>query len=594
MRPQSAILVISAMMLAWSAPGRGDVVEQADKSLRGGDFATTQALMAKEVEVNPGHEEAYILLARAYEKLGDKENAAKTWAELKRISADPDRVRTARLGVIRNRGLYKPKTPKADWKDDPFKVDIGAVDWRGLGVVENEQYDGIRPPLWAEGTHFAVFACNQRLAETVLDLTEQYLNFLTEKFLDGRGWAVRIPILMYKNHDDYVRVGKNMEWSGGVTVQDQHGFGRTDHVALFALDQSGKLDKEMILNTLPHELTHVVMNEFFGAQGVPRWLNEAIARRLEQVRDHYLEAARMGRGVSAGRYYRFRDLFEADSYPDGDSRKLLFYEQSATIVLYLLEQGPDAMLAFLEQLRDGKGHDAAVAAALGIPEQGAIEVLETRWVKWSKDLYAQYLNDKEKEDVTEAATLDDGTLTDAFDELASVDKVETWHDIATSTLDAFRSQGDAHHEWAVANSRLTCATKHRVGGSILGIRTDDEPPMVLRCRVRATENPPSAGAVFGITMLDHRGDDTGIQVLVLLRDKRVHQLTCTVVDDITAYLDGQRMGRARALRSDLIDEDIYYPLGFVAYHPIEVWDIQTGLITGFDAVAEDKKDGGNP
>jgi len=591
MSRNSMTIVLVAILFSPLAALRADVIAEAEKSFQDGDFETAKSLASKEIEENPGHEEAYILLAKALEELGDKKEAAETWAALKRISNVEDRVRTARLGVIRNRGLYKPGTFKSDWKDDPFKVDIGAVDWRGLGVVENANYDGIRPPLWKEGTHFVVFACNQRLADVVLDLTEQYLEFLTEKFLDGRGWAARIPILIYKDHSDYVSVGKNMEWSGGVTVGDSHGFGGTELVALFALDRAGNFDKEMFLSTLPHELTHVVIDEFFGAQPVPRWLHEALARRLEQERDHYKEAAKVGRDVLAGNYFRFRDLFAAQVYPDGRSRLLLFYEQSATIVLFLLEQGPDAMLAFLEALRDGKGHDVAVAAALGIPEEGAIEELETRWVQWSKELYAAYLKDEETGNVVTAKELDEGVVAPVFDELATANGISNWTEIATGSLDAFRGLGDSRKEWASENDRLVCKISNPVGGSLLGIRTDDEPPMVLKCRVRATETPPGDGALFGVSMLDHRGDDTGISVLVRLRDKRAHQLTCVVADNISVYLDDQQMGKTRALRADLIDEDIYYPLALLAYNPVEVWDIRTGLIKEFADPAPPTTDG---
>lgn len=589
MRRRTGLWMMAMLVCCLSAVTLANVIDEANKSFVDGDYATVKALMMREVEANPGHEEAYILLAKAHEKLGEKQEAAAAWSALKRISNLEDRVRMARLGILRNRGLYKPDKPKSDWKEDPFKVDLGSVDWRGLGVVENSTYDGITPPLWAEGTHFVVFTCNQRLADVVLDLTEQYLEFLTEKFLDGRGWAARIPILIYKDHSDYVSVGKNMEWSGGVTIGDRHGFGGTERVALYALNRSGEFDKNMFLDTLPHELTHVVINEFFGSQGVPRWLNEALARRLEQERDHYMEAAKVGRGVLAGEYFRLRDLFAAKAYPDGDSKLLLFYEQSATVVLFLLEQGPDAMLAFLEALRDGKGHDAAVAAALGIDEEGAIEVLETRWVEWSKNLYAQYLNDQENADTIEAEPLSGDAITTPFDGLATVESVSSWTDVPTTTLDGFRGLGDSRKEWSIADNRLRCSVMGRADGSILGIRTDDEPPMVLELRIRATENPPSKGALFGIAMLDHRGDDTGIQVMVRLRDKRGHKLTCVVADDITVYLDEERMGQARALRSDLIDEDIYHPLGLVAYHPVEIWNIRTGLIQEF--VESKPKDG---
>ena len=46
---------------------------------------------------------------------------------------------------------------------------------------------------------------------------------------------------------------------------------------------------------MPHEITHMVTHEFFGAQNLPRWLDEGMSRRSEQTRKHYEEASKTGR-----------------------------------------------------------------------------------------------------------------------------------------------------------------------------------------------------------------------------------------------------------------------------------------------------------
>lgn len=580
------------LLLFAAQPSRGNVLEEAQKALDSGDTATAISLMVKEIESNPGFEEAYVVLGHAYEAKDDKKNAEDIWGRLKKITRDEDRRMTARLGLLRTRGPYAPPKEKgASWDDDPFKVDVGRLDWRGLDQLDPKAYINGFPPFWKETKHFVVFANSQQVADFGADLSEKYMAFLMEKFLDGRAWAFRVPVLIYKDHNDYVSVGGNPASSGGVTFSNH--LGKSTRVSLFLLGENNQIDRTNLEETLPHELTHVVVNEFFGAQEIPRWLHEALARRMEQTRNHYEEAAKTGRDVVAGEYYRFRDLFDATEYPDGFFRVWRFYEQSATIVLYLLEQGPESMLAFLQALKDQKGHDAAVAAALGIPEDGAVEELEKRWVEWMKQLYVQYLAAEENKDVLKAEALSGETLPGAIDELATSEKIGKWNPVSTDSLDTFKGVGDARKLWKSEGGRIKCEIKDRSTGSALGVRTNDEAPLVLRCKFRATELS-AARSALGIAMLDHRGDDTGIQVLTPLDDRMEHQLVCVVTDTITLYVDGKRVGRAPAIRASELDEDIDFPLAFVAYSPVEIWDVETAMIEEFAARTADATSNGAP
>jgi len=584
---RTPVRLMAVALLAMTVSASAAVIDEARKSYESGDYATAKALLTREIEKNPGFEEAYELLALTCEALDENEQAADTWRQLKTISQDEERIKKARLGLLRARGPFRPETPDDEWSEDPFKVDVGRVDWRGLEEIEDSNYRGIVPPLCDESRHFVVCACNSRMVEVGMYLSEKYLEFLLDKFLDGRAWALRVPVLIYKDHNDYVNVGKNPSSSAGVTFSDH--LGKSRRVALYMLDD-GELDRDSIEGTLPHELTHVVINEFFGAQETPRWLHEAIARRLEQTRDHYAEAAKTGRDALAGEYYRFRDLFSAENYPNGSFRTWRFYEQSATIVLFLLEHGPESMLAFLEALKDQKGHDAAAAAALGIPEEGAVEELEARWVEWMKNLYIRYLGDEETEGLVEASPVDLSTLTEPFDELMTADHVSNWTEISTDTMDKFKGIGHSREDWEVDRGRLVCDVRGRASGSALAVRADEEPPMVFEFKLRATESPGWDGTIFGVSMLDHRGDDTGIQVMAPLADKRVHNVRCVVGEDISLYLDDKRVGRAPAIRAEDINEDIDHPLALVAYSPVEVWDIRAGLIEEFVYLKEGKDD----
>ncbi len=582
--------LVGLLSLVAAIPAQAEVVEEAQKLLDAGDAKSAAQMMTAEVEKNPGHEEAYVVLAQAYEKTGDNDKAAETWQLLKEITHVEERLDLARRGIIRARGPIEPPTDSSEWKDDPYKVDVGDVEWKELEKVGEARYQDKRPFYYEESRHFAVFAVTEEMAKTGAMLCEKYLSFLLDKYLDGKAWALRLPILIYKNHGDYVSMGGYPDFSAGVTYSDPI-LGSPLHIALYMLDEDGNFDHDAVEGTLPHELTHMVVHEYFGAGDLGRWIDEGMARRMEQTRNHYEGAAKIGRDALAGEYYRFRDLFNMPDYPEGFFRAYRFYEQSASIVLYLLEQGPEALRTFLEALKNGEGYDAAVTAVFpDIPKENAVEEFEKRWVEWVERRYVQVLAKEDERNVIEASTLPDSPFAPRFDEIATADAIKTWTSISTDSLDKFHGLGESQKEWSAVDGRLVCQVEQSTLGSALAIRMNEEVPMVVKMKVRRHKFD-GHNAYFGITMLDHRLDDTGIQVLVPMNDDRVSSITCVVADDIAVYKDGVCTGRAPALQPESIDEDIDYPLAIVAYDPVEVWDVQAGMIDDFVAATPKPADG---
>jgi tetratricopeptide (TPR) repeat protein len=579
-------------MLGTPAGAELPVVAEARKSFNSGDYGTVIAMLTEEIAQNPGHEEAYILLARTYEKKSDKDKAIETWEKLRAIAISDDHRQEARLGLLRTRGPDLPDfNPGDTWDHDPYKVDVGEIEWDRLASDVNGitvQYVGGNPPELHESAYFSVLAATSRAAEAANQLCEKYTEFLLSKyFIRGQEWALRIPIIIYKNHADYVQVGGHPASSAGVTYSDRR-TGVPIFIALYLLDSEGKLDREALEGTLPHELTHMVINEYFGGQNVPRWLNEGMARRMEQTRNHYEEAAKVGRDAIAGEYYGFRELFAQKVYPHRGDRTWRFYEQSATIVLFLLEQGgPDSAAAFLDALRARKSEDEAAAGALGIPVEGAVEEFERRWAEWVTGVYLRYRERLDGAQLVESKPISE-EFPERYDIPKTVEGVAKWYPISTDSMDRFKDVGGSSRFWTIEQNRLVSSYSGEVG-SLIGIRTDEEAPMVLRCKVRWTGTPGEGSGRLGIAMLDHRGDDTGVQVMAELRDRQAHRLTCMVTrSEIAVYLDDVCTGRARAFRASDVDEDIDWPLAFVAYSPVEIYDVDAGMVKSFKPVAAEE------
>jgi hypothetical protein len=561
-----------------------------------GEYATVVSALTEEIKANPGHEEAYVLLAESYEKLAKKEEAAKIWTDLKTITRDPERTQLARLGLLRIRGPQKPEfDPEETWENDPYKVDIGLIDWKRLeddvDSVKPVGGQGKYPPILHESPFFKMYAPTKRAAFVANQLAEKYTEFLLQQYFHaGQEWALRIPILIYKDNQDYLAFNPALQGSAGATFSDPK-TGVPLFIAMYMLDNEGKLDREAMEGTLPHELVHMVIHEWFGGTAVPRWIDEGMARRMEQSRNHYKEAAKTGRDAAAGEYYRFRDLFAQEQYPHRGDRVWRFYEQSATMILFLLEQyGPDAAAAFFTALKQGKNHDEATAGALGLPEDIAVDEFERRWVGWARDQYLRYGEKLDEGEIKVAAALDKPLVQAEFGELPTVEHAKEWADIRTDSLDTFKDVGGSKRFWKVEGDKLVCSMKPSAIGSLLGVRVDEEPPMAFKCKVRAPEASYETPTHFGLGMLDHRGDDTGIEVGAVLSDRQEHSLICVVTDEIALYIDDKCTGRFPALRADQLNEDIDWPLAFVAYGALEVSDIKAARLEEFLLVAEAKTD----
>ena len=562
-------------------------------------------ILVKEVDENPAHEAARVLLAEAYEKANRPDEALKSWEELLTLSSNEDHLRKARKAVSRIRRRQLDLSDLSDLQNatrasDPFKIDMPPIDWTGLHVVEDSKYlppilpsphNHEVPPFDYETQHFTVYSTNKRFSKVVGERAEIYLAFMLDKLFRGRSWAVRFPILVYQSESDYQSHGGPVG-SGGVTYG--HVTGRTQAIVLFQLKPSWakggpseqgrsssggqEIWKYGLESVLPHELTHAVINEFFGGQEIPRWLHEAVAGRFEQTRDHYGEAARLSRKVVAGEYFRMRDMFEQPVYPE---RVSLFYEQSAAVVLYLFETGPDAMNAFLTELRDGKGHDAACAAALGIPEEKAVEEFERRWVDWMKVRYIKDLDNKgDNTQESTASASRHKVFQPWINELDTVESVRQWRDVELAKLDGFRGVGGSKQEWAADGTSLRCDPKSG-DPSLLGLRMNEKALAVVTCEVRSIGAPSDEPPSFGFAQLDADGYDTRVQVRTPLRPGTSHKLVCLWSDDLALYVDGVCVARFPAFHVRGEERDIDYPLALLANSPVEVQAVRVGHIESF-------------
>jgi hypothetical protein len=161
-----------------------------------------------------------------------------------------------------------------------------------------------------------------------------------------------------------LRVTLSWAGSGGSTTFDYQGL-----QDMRLMGQPG----ELIVNVLPHEVTHTVLATHFGGP-VPRWADEGAAVLSEGPRVQAEQDALARQALRTGRAYRLRTLFRMDEYPRD---AVILYAQGYSVARFLvLVGGRPRFLYFVGLARYGDW-DRALQASYGC---GSVEALEQAWI----------------------------------------------------------------------------------------------------------------------------------------------------------------------------------------------------------------------
>jgi hypothetical protein len=118
-------------------------------------------------------------------------------------------------------------------------------------------------------------------------------------------------------------------------------------------------DTNFLKAALPHELTHVVVNDRFLTNPLPRWADEGIAILADPQAKQRRHRNDLHMAVSDGTAFHAAALVALEDYPRPD-RFGAFYGQSASLTEFLVERGtPAHFLAFMEGARR-EGYDSAL------------------------------------------------------------------------------------------------------------------------------------------------------------------------------------------------------------------------------------------
>jgi hypothetical protein len=184
------------------------------------------------------------------------------------------------------------------------------------------------------------------------------------------GWTPRCDIYLYPSNHVMVQMSGGEPKAGSAAARPSRLVRGTmlQRKVNLAAD-----DHQLIENTLPHEVSHVIVAELMGDRPLPLWANEGLAMLAETRRTRAIYRAIVRSYRRKGQLYPLKTLMTMATYPDF---KQLYYGQSLSLVRFLLTRGDRSQLLSMLQagvnessLRDYYGF----AGFLG---------LQQAWLRW--------------------------------------------------------------------------------------------------------------------------------------------------------------------------------------------------------------------
>lgn len=231
----------------------------------------------------------------------------------------------------------------------------------------------IRVSEWrhAETTNFIYHYFQSFVAAPVSVEAEFYYRLIAQELgKDTTQWERKSHIFVFETAEDWAQFQRNGAldpWTGGVHSRGEL-FIRRDPQFRF----KG--------NTLGHEVAHLVVDRFFGAN-VPLWLNEGYAEYVSMrcyaafQRARNYRARPVSAAVEGGRFIPLGELTTAVSYPAEVEQVQAFYSESQRLTRFLSAAGKPGFATLFEALSKGARFETALAKGFGsrFPSLDALE-----------------------------------------------------------------------------------------------------------------------------------------------------------------------------------------------------------------------------
>jgi hypothetical protein len=183
-------------------------------------------------------------------------------------------------------------------------------------------------------------------------------------------WSPRCDIYLYPTNEMLVKLSGGGSKAGSALTSPSRLY--RGRIMSRRIDLAAD-DRLLFERTLPHEVSHVVLNALLPQQ-VPSWAHEGLATLEEPPRFQRADEELVAEAVAEGRAFSVKAVMEMSRYPDQEYVHL-FYAQSFSLTRFLVgARGRPTFLAFLRALQPGR-----VEAALRFYYGWGYPELQQQW-----------------------------------------------------------------------------------------------------------------------------------------------------------------------------------------------------------------------
>jgi hypothetical protein len=371
---------LAAAALGTSLPGSvTEGIQQALQSLERRDYARAEAQgLTLATDPRHGTPRAWAIVAAARQRRGAYSSAARAY-RLLMSSCDSQSLQqyAARQIQVCQQGPQVPKVPVAPSR----RLDEDTL--RKLGEAHDRTY--------AESSeHFIVKARNPHLARILVAEAEVALDRICRVILAGQEYPHSVTIDVWLDHADYHAHAEDApEWAGGSFRFAVDNGVTTRQIDLTQRDEKGRFAAIMLDRVLPHEMCHLVLQEYFGDAACPLFLNEGLAMMAEsEVDTRRVELA--GKTIAGKARICLESLFVCRRYDIEEPAD--FYAESFSFVEFLHgRMTPRQFRTFLEHVKGGCPIADALQRSLYVPaSESFLPALASAWEDHAIE-QAQYL-----------------------------------------------------------------------------------------------------------------------------------------------------------------------------------------------------------
>jgi hypothetical protein len=251
-------------------------------------------------------------------------------------------------------------------------------------LIEPQTPQPAETPAVVKEGYFRVRADSESLARQVVDTAANSLQTIRQHLLPEADLTATVDIYVWSDAEEYhSRAPHAPVHSSACAISTVDEAGQRVH-RIDLLHDAAQSGQKMFTARLPHELTHVLQEEYFRpARGqdldVPLAIQEGLSIMAEQGdKSHHVQLA--GTALAGPRAIPLQQLLLLRRYDQAET-PALFYAESYSFMEFLRGKMTRGQYGdFLGHLRSGEPVDEAVRLALAMPQsENFLQRLDVAW-----------------------------------------------------------------------------------------------------------------------------------------------------------------------------------------------------------------------